>query len=328
MRADLQTLEQIDLYLQGKMTAAESSVFESKLLLHPELKTLVEDQQLLMQTVNRKALLAEITVIAGGGGGAWYMNPYVGFGGISLVVGIVAATVYYTGSDEAPVADQTISQHEVIKEKKINIPEENNTLVTVESDTALYEEVSEVNHSKNRKKEVVEKEETDTDDETILNESEIEVDVLTTDNKINKAGKPVTELGDRKMRNKTAAYPKGNMAMQQFVAENMRFPGTAREKKLQGNVKVRFIVNQEGKKSNIESTCINLRDENDKPLNSTQVLLNQKVVKLFEKEAERIIRIMPVWEPATDSQGNSILSTVEVYFNFSLNDGNTVYSFE
>ena len=34
---------------------------------------------------------------------------------------------------------------------------------------------------------------------------------------------------------------------------------------------------------------------------------------------------MPSWEPATDSQGNPVLSPVMLYFNFSLVDGITVY---
>ncbi|MBK8927982.1 MAG: hypothetical protein IPM74_19295 [Crocinitomicaceae bacterium] len=80
----------------------------------------------------------------------------------------------------------------------------------------------------------------------------------------------------------------------------MRFRNRKREK-ISGNVKVKFLVSEGGECTNIEANCFHLTDENDKPLNITQVLFNQKVANLFEREAARIVRIMPAWMPATDS---------------------------
>ncbi len=99
MRADLNTMEKIDQYLQGKLSGSELSQFESELVSNPELQNLVSNQQLFIQTVNRKALLAEIHAVAGIGGAPWYANPWVAISGVVIVGGIIAGTIYYTSDD-------------------------------------------------------------------------------------------------------------------------------------------------------------------------------------------------------------------------------------
>src|SRR5687767_1341244 len=121
MRADLHTMEQIDLYLQGKMAGEELRQFENILSSNPDLKSMVIDQQLLIQTVNRKALLAEINAVAGIGGAPWYANPFVAATGIALVVGGVIATVYFM-SDTAETENIPVASQEMIE----NNPSENN----------------------------------------------------------------------------------------------------------------------------------------------------------------------------------------------------------
>ena len=141
----------------------------------------------------------------------------------------------------------------------------------------------------------------------------------------NNAGAKAGDLLIKKGKNKLARFPKGDLAMKEFVRNNLVYPRTAMDKEIQGNVRVKFLVDNQGRITEIESECFNLRDVNDKPLNSGQMILNQKIIKLFENKAEQFVRIMPSWEPATDSQGNPVLSPVMLYFNFSLVDGITVY---
>lgn len=330
MRADLTTMEQIDLYLQGKMTAAEAQQFEAFLHANPDLKTMVSDQQLLIQTVNRKALLAEIHAVAGIGGTPWYANPFVAVTGAVVAVAAIGTLVYFLSGDTT--AEKTLVADETNTEANLEATPENPDGAALDQpvygDTVLASE-----HVTPRDRTGHTHPMSGSGQETYLDEP-VYFDLNQADQLSVQADDQLEEVDAREnktveetttARNRSASYPKGDLAMKAFIAENMRFPGTAREKKISGNVKVKFLVTPEGTRSNIEATCFNLRDENDKPLSTTQVMLNQKIANLFEREAARVVRIMPVWLPATDSQGNAVLAPAELYFNFSLTEGNSVY---
>jgi hypothetical protein len=328
MRADLHTMEQIDLYLQGKMAGEELRQFENILSSNPELKSMVNDQQLLIQTVNRKALLAEINMVAGIGGSPWYANPFVAATGVALVVGGIVATVYFM-SDSAETQNTPLANEETITPDASE-----NTLKMGDAKQTYYADSTSVSVNENQPQQYV-----STNNHVSDNRMEPEYFEAHTPDLNNQADHlsqhaddQVDHIADQyegddghTARNRMASFPMGDQALKEFIHENMRFPGTAKEKKISGNVKVKFLVTSEGTRTNIEANCFNLRDENDKPLTSTQVMLNQKIANLFEREAARIVRIMPTWVPATDSQGNPVLTTAELYFNFSLKDGNSVY---
>ena len=327
MRADLHTMEQIDLYLQGKLQGSELSQFQNKLASNPELQSLVNDQQLLIQTLSRKALLAEINAVAGIGGMAWYANPWAGIGGAALVIGGITAAVYFS-SDNNP---ETNEQSEIITQNfdstlvEDTIVEDGTTYFVMEDGERIVPDIPQnkhlVNNNSNEENNASNQYNTSEESDQHLNHTnENNSYVTSTPDDVQK-----NDYSETLDRNRIASFPKGDAALKSFIDENMRFPGTAKEKKISGNVKVTFLVTSEGTRTNIESTCFNLRDENDKPMNSTQMVLNQKISNLFEREAARVVRIMPVWIPATDSQGNAVLSTQELYFNFSLKNGNTAY---
>ena len=128
-----------------------------------------------------------------------------------------------------------------------------------------------------------------------------------------------------KLKNKSACFPKGYQSMQVYVSEKVIYPGTAKKEKIQGNVKVQFLVGNEGQISEIVSKCFKLFDENNLELS---MVLNSKVAKLFEDKCTATLRTMPIWEPATDSQGNPMVSSVTVYFKFSLSEGISIYQTE
>lgn len=331
MRADLHTMEQIDLYLQGKMSGEELRQFENILSSNPELQSLVGDQQLLIQTVNRKALLAEINAVAGIGGAPWYANPFVAATGVALVVGGIITTIYLM-SDTTEIADTPVVNPEnnlsETAESGKNYTHEGQVFYTdsasfSDSENQPEDHVSNSNHSSER---IIEPEYSEAYPPVLLNQADQlslhaddQADHIVADREQEKQEENYV------VKNRMAMFPMGDEALKDFIQENMRFPGTAKEKKISGNVKVKFLVTPEGIRTNIESHCFNLRDENDKPLTSAQVMLNLKIARLFEREATRIVRIMPTWIPATDSQGNSVLAAVELYFNFSLKEGNSVY---
>jgi len=323
MRADLQTMEQIDLYLQGEMTGAESALFENSMALNPELAQQVADQQLFAQTVSRKALLAEINLVAGGGGGAWYSNPYVGFVGASIVIGIVVATIYYSTTDD--------TNESIVENSKIEKTVENNEgplnetqLNELPNDSISYTDATN-EHKTDRNLQTS----TNANDIIDGNVSIGKENVLNPD--ANDNGNYVVDAStnrDGMIRitiNKMACFPKGYKAMRTYVAEKVIYPGTAKKEKIQANVKVEFLVGKEGQISEIVSNCFRLRDENEKVLNAT---MNSKIVKLFEEKCTATIRTMPSWEAATDSQGNNVVSVVTVYFNFSLYDGISIYQLD
>lgn len=60
MRADLQTLERIEAYLNGFMTSPEKEQFETELNNSNDLQTLLENQKLIQQAVARKAIMAQV----------------------------------------------------------------------------------------------------------------------------------------------------------------------------------------------------------------------------------------------------------------------------
>jgi protein TonB len=92
-----------------------------------------------------------------------------------------------------------------------------------------------------------------------------------------------------------ASFPGGEMAMFQFVSENVAYPQEAVENGIQGIVYVQFMVGLDGDLSEI------------KVLKSPDVLLS--------KEAIRVIERMPPWIPGKEhTQVKSLLFTLPIHF--------------
>lgn len=85
----------------------------------------------------------------------------------------------------------------------------------------------------------------------------------------------------------TAEFPGGMEALYKFLQKNFRYPNSARRMNVSGRVFVQFIVDKEGKISNVE------------------------VVKGLspdcDKEAIRVVELMPPWKPAKQN-GRSVKS--------------------
>jgi bla regulator protein blaR1 len=84
-------------------------------------------------------------------------------------------------------------------------------------------------------------------------------------------------------------FPGGKGAMAEWIAQNLKYPAEAIEKNQEGIVRVRFVINLEGKVGEV----VALRSENP----------------VLDKEALRVISSMPDWKPGKQSG-----KAVDVYY--------------
>lgn len=91
------------------------------------------------------------------------------------------------------------------------------------------------------------------------------------------------------------AYPGGDEALKQYIAENIKYPAPAKANGIEGIVNVAFTVKSDGSIGSI------------------------KIVRMIdpdlEQEAIRLVKNMPAWTPATsDGKPVDATATVEVPF--------------
>ena len=72
-------------------------------------------------------------------------------------------------------------------------------------------------------------------------------------------------------------YPGGQIAMLKYIMENIKYPKQIMEEGIQGRVTVSFIVEKDGRVSNVR--------------------LLRSVQPLLDKEAVRVVKSMPKWTP-------------------------------
>ena len=85
------------------------------------------------------------------------------------------------------------------------------------------------------------------------------------------------------------SFTGGQNALMQFLADNVKYPVVAFENGVQGRVLVSFIVERDGSLSNVK--------------------VERSVDPLLDKEAVRVVKAMPKWQP-----GKQKGSTVRVKF--------------
>jgi len=84
---------------------------------------------------------------------------------------------------------------------------------------------------------------------------------------------------------KPPSFPGGEKALQQFLAENIKYPALARENNIQGNCAIAFVVNKDGSVSDIQI----LKD----------------IGGGCGKEAIRVVQTMPKWSPG-EANGHAV----------------------
>ena len=86
------------------------------------------------------------------------------------------------------------------------------------------------------------------------------------------------------------SFPGGSQKLKEFIEENLRYPKELEETCIQGRVIVRFVVERNGKLSNVKVV--------------------KSVDPVLDKEALRIVKLMPRWIPGRQ---NGITVRVKCY---------------
>lgn len=96
---------------------------------------------------------------------------------------------------------------------------------------------------------------------------------------------------------KEAQFPGGNDAMMKFIAKNVKYPQTAVENKIEGTVYVEFVIEKDGKITNVKAI--------------------RKVSPELDEEAVRVVSKMPKWKPATQ-RGKTVRCRFRLPIRFQL----------
>ena len=125
-----------------------------------------------------------------------------------------------------------------------------------------------------------------------------------------------------------AQYPGGEGECYKFLAMNLRYPQLCKDFAVQGRVIVNFVVEKDGSISNIHKVrgpgkelsqvdVVSYKEEN--PDSQVQLVEGQDLGELLYEEAERVLKLMPKWEPAKDKDGNVVRSRFIIPVIFRLN---------
>ena len=103
---------------------------------------------------------------------------------------------------------------------------------------------------------------------------------------------------------KQPAYPGGIPALIDFMVKNITYPEAAKKEKAEGMVLIKFIVGADGSISKIKTVSESSRNPRAD----------------FVKEAVRVVKMMPKWEPA-EAEGKTVSAEMTLPVQFKL-DGN------
>jgi hypothetical protein len=329
MRTELDKLEQIDAYLSGKMSSTEAVQFKQAIDADPVLAEQVKEQHQLIQAINRKALSAEIQSVANGfvGGSGGYSTLFWSLSSIA-VIGLSIAGFYFfsPSSDEDLVAQRKIQPATTVVS---NEPE-----LDLTTRQTILPELPETTFSS--KHNYIE------DEDDFMNVS-VHFQSLGEGEQPTKEGastKSETSNSDVKERNtekekkevvnkrRQASFPGGHKALKKFIDKNLRYPRTASSKDIEGIVQVDFHIDAQGDISEIEAKCIQMNTHNEEPFSEMKMFMNKKVENLFIGNATHLLRTMPKWDMATDSDGNPILTLQRMYFHYDIEQGCSAYQLD
>jgi protein TonB len=90
---------------------------------------------------------------------------------------------------------------------------------------------------------------------------------------------PVSPMETSVVIDKMPEFPGGKKAMDKFISDNIRYPEEAKNANVQGTIYITFVISKEGK---VKDPVVERSTGNSS----------------MEKEAQRIVLIMPDWTPA------------------------------
>lgn len=230
------------------------------------------------------------------------------FGGFALIKTIQANSSKVSGEATTSMIDQTVEEEEEVEVKEEIKYEE------------PPEQVEQVASSEKFTEPVIKKDDQVREDNTLrqqedLSQSETAIgaldvkgnnedaDVLHIKEEVKKE-EPKVEEKPKEEENKIfefveqqASFPGGPGAMNQWLAQNIRYPAAAQENNIQGRVTVQFVVELNGSISN--------------------VVVVRGVDPNLDKEAVRVVKSMPKWTPGMQN-GRAVRSKFTLPVNFKL----------
>ena len=137
---------------------------------------------------------------------------------------------------------------------------------------------------------------------------------------------PVDTVYDRPAVN--AKYPGGDEEFFKFLNQNIRYPKLCHEFGVQGRVLINFVVEKDGSLTEIKklrgpslifSEQASQSYKESHPDSQEQLEVGQDLGDLLYEEAERVLKLMPKWEPAKDKDDNPVRSRFTCPIKFQLN---------
>ena len=114
------------------------------------------------------------------------------------------------------------------------------------------------------------------------------------------------------------SYPGGDTALMHFLSKNIAYPDLAKEMGVEGKVFITFVVSKRGDVTNVELYKGARRTPIKKTNTATADTLNKQQLSMYEagaiqldKEALRVVKMLPQWSPG-------LLSGVPVNVRFIL----------
>lgn len=105
-------------------------------------------------------------------------------------------------------------------------------------------------------------------------------------------------------------YPGGDKAMMAFIEKNIHHPEKMLQDSIHGKVVVQFIIEKDGSIGEYGIVNNLLKDKSGNPCT------NSAIKKLCEKEALRIVKMMPRWEPGKKENGEPVRIRYNIPFTF------------
>jgi protein TonB len=116
----------------------------------------------------------------------------------------------------------------------------------------------------------------------------------------NLTGNPKNEKPDEEIfliAEEMPEFPGGNISLKTFLAKNVEYPIIARENGIQGKVYVRFVIDKNGEVTHVE--------------------IYRGVETSLDKEALRVVGLLPKWKPGKQG-GKAVNVSYVVPINFEL----------
>ena len=340
MRLELDQLEKISQYLNGEMDATQAEAFAKELSQSSDLKDLLSQQEDLIRAAKRKALRAEIQAVAAGGAGVASTISTGGYVlGSTLIIGL-GAVLYFTtlGADKDDIAathdsplnqqatdmvDSSYYSEEFESEASLNQGQEELVMETPEtifSSVATYTDEGEENKTAYDQPMEIQLDKT-ADHSVSRNEGRLVIK-----EKSNPSDKKqVSDVSDYEDKSQIAGFPGGNIAMKSFMDKNLRYPKSAYNKGIEAVVKCDFQISEDGIIQNINAELVKMSEEDGQPFSDMRELFNKKLADAFIGNATHVLRMMPKWNPSTNSAGTPVISTQRMYFNYDLKRGCLAY---